>query len=149
MRLLSIKRPQTPAQAMAEFAIILPLVLIFFCSIVDFGFYFYDYIGVQSALREGARALIQTAETASPADSYQRVRTLMMKSHDFVSPIRDSEIKIAALPRDPAFGGEYTSVTLEIHHTHEFMFPMGILGGLQAMPIRSQMKFYLVPGFAR
>lgn len=58
-------------QAMIEFALILPLLLLVMFAIFQFGFMFYSYISIQQAAREGARsaavgkndALITTAIT--------------------------------------------------------------------------------------
>lgn len=42
-------------QAMVEFALVLPILLIFLCGIIDFGWIFYNQIAINNACREGAR----------------------------------------------------------------------------------------------
>lgn len=42
-------------QAMVEFALVLPILLLLLCGIVDFGWIFYNQLAVNSAAREGAR----------------------------------------------------------------------------------------------
>ena len=42
-------------QAMVEFALVLPLLLILLCGIIDFGWLYYNQITLNNAAREGAR----------------------------------------------------------------------------------------------
>ncbi|MEA5050182.1 MAG: TadE/TadG family type IV pilus assembly protein [Oscillospiraceae bacterium] len=42
-------------QAMVEFALVLPLLLLLLCGIIDFGWIFYNNIMVDNAAREAAR----------------------------------------------------------------------------------------------
>ena len=50
-------------QAMVEFAIVLPLLLLVICAIIDFGWIFYNNISVNNCSREGARyAIVHSTE---------------------------------------------------------------------------------------
>ena len=42
-------------QAMVEFALVLPVLLILLCGIIDFGWLYYNQITLNNAAREGAR----------------------------------------------------------------------------------------------
>ena len=42
-------------QAIVEFAIVLPLLLLILCGIIDFGWIFYNQLSLQDCTREGAR----------------------------------------------------------------------------------------------
>lgn len=42
-------------QALVEFALVLPLLLLLVCGIIDFGWLFYNQLSLQNACREGAR----------------------------------------------------------------------------------------------
>ena len=42
-------------QAMVEFALCLPILLILVCGIIDFGWIYYNQISINNAAREGAR----------------------------------------------------------------------------------------------
>lgn len=49
------KQRESPAQGLVEFALLLPLLLIFFVGAVDLGRVFYSVIVIQNAARVGAR----------------------------------------------------------------------------------------------
>jgi Flp pilus assembly protein TadG len=51
-------RRQTRGQSLAEFAIVLPLLLLLFMGVVDFGRAIYAYNTVSNAARDGARKAI-------------------------------------------------------------------------------------------
>lgn len=52
-------------QAMVELAIALPILLLLVFGIMDFGWLFYNKMGVENASREGARYAIVNADSAS------------------------------------------------------------------------------------
>ncbi len=54
---------RTPAQAVVELAIVMPVLLWFALGTLDFGRVFYTYLGLTNAVREGAR----TATLLAPA----------------------------------------------------------------------------------
>ena len=57
-------RKKEEGQAMVEFALVLPLLLVLLFGIIDFGWLFYNKIDVNNASREGARyAAIHYSET--------------------------------------------------------------------------------------
>lgn len=49
------RRSNEKGQSMAEFALILPVLLIVLCGIIDFGWLYYNQITLNNAAREGAR----------------------------------------------------------------------------------------------
>lgn len=52
-------------QSMVEFAVTLPLLLLLVFGIIDFGWLFYNKMGVENASREGARYAIVNAESGT------------------------------------------------------------------------------------
>lgn len=58
MRAPQPRRPEKGGQGLVEFALILPLLLLIFMGIVDFGRAIYAYNSVSNAAREGARLAI-------------------------------------------------------------------------------------------
>ena len=48
-------REKEKGQALVEFALVLPILLIVVCGIIDYGWYFYNLLSLQNACREGAR----------------------------------------------------------------------------------------------
>ncbi len=58
------KRKDESGQALVEFVFILPLFMLILMGIMDFGWLFYNYIGVENCARNGARiACVEYIET--------------------------------------------------------------------------------------
>lgn len=51
-------------QAMVEFALILPILLLIICGIIDFGWMFYNQLSIDNACREGARYAVVHSDVA-------------------------------------------------------------------------------------
>jgi len=49
------RRKSESGQALVEFALVLPILLILLCGIIDFGWIYYNQISLSNAAREGAR----------------------------------------------------------------------------------------------
>ena len=61
-------------QAMVEFALILPILLLILCGIIDFGWLFYNQLALNNICREGARyAVVNTAEDHSTDDILRHI----------------------------------------------------------------------------
>ena len=59
------RRDGEKGQALAEFALLVPIFLILLFAIVDFGIGFYSYISITNAAREGARlGAVQASQQA-------------------------------------------------------------------------------------
>ena len=67
MKVLKKIRKREKGQALVEFALVLPLLIMLVCGIIDFGWLFYNVLSLQNACREGARKAI----VISTSDSYQ------------------------------------------------------------------------------
>ena len=61
----SIKRDNSPAQALVEFALVLPLLLLVILGVMDFGRMFYTKMVLTNAAREGANYLAYYPEDAN------------------------------------------------------------------------------------
>jgi hypothetical protein len=133
---------------MAEFAIALPLLLLLLVAIVDFGLYLYDTIGVQAGLRAASQVAIQANTAGLAVYPDAQIRRLVREAHGPINPILDEEVTIVRQAADPAFGGQFTSVTISINHRHSFMFPAFMLGGREFLQITASLKSIMVPGFA-
>ncbi len=58
------KRRRESGQAMVEFALVLPLFLLLVMGILDFGWLFYNYIGIENSARNAARiACVEYTDT--------------------------------------------------------------------------------------
>lgn len=131
-----------------ELALLLPFLLTLMTAIVEFGFYLYDLIGAQSALRAGATAAILTDKGGNPIYNEDQLRQIMQSAHGPVNALLPDEMKVTSLPADPAFGGAYTSVTILIDHRHEFIFPVFFFEGRNSLQVRTALKTFRVAGLS-
>jgi len=81
-------------QVLIEFVLILPLAITMLLVIVEFGFYLHRYIGIQAAVREGARAAVTTLLTDD------QIREVVLAAAKGLS-LRSDDIKIIHKPFDP------------------------------------------------
>lgn len=56
-------------QALVEFALVLPLLLVVVTGIIQFGVVFHDYLNLTDAVRAGARAAAVSATSSDPVAS--------------------------------------------------------------------------------
>lgn len=53
-------------QALVEFALVVPILLLLVCGIIDFGWMFYNQLSLENACREGARvAAVNSTDTTN------------------------------------------------------------------------------------
>ncbi len=135
-------------QALIEFAVALPFIIFIGVAVINFGFYFYDFIGTHAAVREGARAAMWTGTNGDARFTEEELRTIIKTAHGPIRPLRDEEIRFSVTPGDPDFGGNLTSVTVTVDHRHELVLPIYFANGVQILQISSQLKVYRVPGFS-
>lgn len=121
MKLLSRKED---GQALVEFALVLPLLLLILCGIIDFGWMFYSQLSVQNACREGARyACVHSADGEAAVQSSVKtmVQTSIPKNLDNANLYVDVDYINDA---DPTSGDVKVTVRAEL----EFLTP--VLGTL-------------------
>lgn len=58
-------RCRRKGQALAEFALIIPLFMLLLCGVIDFGFIFHEYLELQHAAREGGRLACVGADASA------------------------------------------------------------------------------------
>jgi len=105
----TIGRSMTAGQALVEFALILPLLILILMGIFDLGRAFYAYSVVANAAREGARAGV--IATATDADIRAAVRRYAIG----LEPIPDSKITI--IPSGSRTSGGIVVVKVEYDFT--------------------------------
>lgn len=64
-------------QAMVEFAIALPLLLLILCGIIDFGWLFYNQLNVDNTSREAARAICVQCSNTPYNDVYDTAEEII------------------------------------------------------------------------
>lgn len=149
--------PSVRGQSLAEFAIVLPLILTLFVAITDFGYYLYDYIGTQAGLRDGARAAMQARgdDAGTPVYTDDQIKQLIVRGHGPVNPIQQTagattisatnEITIFTQPADADFDGHFGSVTIYVEHAHNFLFPIFFVAD-GTIKIKARIRVARIPG---
>ena len=64
-------------QALLEFALVLPLILMILCGILDFGWLFYNQLNVDNSAREAARAVCVDVETLNSDEIKDKARLIV------------------------------------------------------------------------
>lgn len=99
-------------QAMVEFALILPILLLILCGIIDFGWLFYNQLSLNNACREGARyAVVNTAEDGSTQAIINHIE--MTTTTVFANNGIDVEV-IYSSPAEPTAGDVTVNLEAEI-----------------------------------
>lgn len=150
---------RSTGQTLAEFAIVLPFLLLLLIAIIDFGFYLYDYISTQAGLRDGARAAMQARndDNATAVYTNDQVKQIISTGHGPISPIKwaagattisdTNEITIFTQPADTNFDGDFGSVTIYVEHTHQLLFPFFLWAG-DGLKIKAKVTVARIPGLA-
>ncbi|MCF0109855.1 MAG: pilus assembly protein [Erysipelotrichaceae bacterium] len=78
-------------QAMVEFALVLPILLMVLCAIIDFGWLYYNSISLKNAAREGARYAVIHYEpgTTWKDDATNRMMASMVGVDNAVAIVSD------------------------------------------------------------
>lgn len=113
--------------ALVEFALVLPLLLLVFAGIVDFGFLFQRYEVLTNAAREGAR--IGVLPGYGPAAVQERVLAyvgegLAMSAAELAAAVGTPDVQMVIIT--PAAGSPFTAVQVTANFTYSYV----ILGPL-------------------
>lgn len=117
-------------QAMAEFALIIPIFLLLVFAIVDFGMGFHAWITVTNSAREGARlGAVGADATAVEA----RVR-------DTAASLDDAQMTVVV---GNAQGAPGEAVTVDVDYDYELITPLSsIMGMLSGNTIGPNLEFH-------
>jgi Flp pilus assembly protein TadG len=140
-----------------EFALCLPLLLVVFAGIVDFGFVFQRYEVITNAAREGARMASLPAYQADPDAVVARVRSYVADGLSMNSTTLDAVLPASQVVVDiddpiavTGAGGTTTQVnatSVTVQYNHSFVLLQPILGLINknwgssiTLQARSQMR---------
>jgi len=118
-------------QALVEFTIILPLLLLIVMGIIQFGMIFNSYLSLQNASREGARAGIVGSSSTEIRDTIIAV-----------SPNLDaSNLTVTVTPSD-AYRQSGDTLTVKLTYTYNLTIPIikNILGGSITLNTQTSMR---------
>jgi Flp pilus assembly protein TadG len=124
-----LKRPPLSGEqgnSLVEFALVLPLLLLVFAGIVDFGFLFQRYEVVTNAAREGARLAVLPGYTATDVEN--RVRAYVREGLGGVAADIDSRttVALASVPVAPGVGAAFTGAQVTVTFTYDYLL-LGVM----------------------
>lgn len=130
---------RTQGQVLAEFCLILPLMIVLLVAIIDFGYYLLINISLHTAVREGAQlAMYDNAFTP------QQIRD-RIKQTAYGATVTDSEIAVSLNSSITVGTSTYRAFDIRVNHQHTLLVPF-ILTTSQQVPIGSSMKSLIVSG---
>lgn len=106
-------------QAVLEFAMIMPLLLLFILFIFDAGFFGFTYVSATNAVREGARCAAVGGDATAVA-SRVRVASGGLKATTITA------VSSAYTPNPAVIGG---SVTVSANLKYDWITPVGMIPG--------------------
>lgn len=112
VRALRAWRQTEKGQALVEFALILPFMLLLLFALVDFGRGFYTWLVVTNAAREGARAAAVQSDTA----------TVKGKINSSAANLDPSKLTITL---GNIRGTRGTATTVDVTYNFQFVTPIG------------------------
>lgn len=107
----------------------LPILLLMFGAVVDFGMMFQRYLVVNNAAREGARIAVLPGYTLT--DVQNRVTAYVRQGvGDQSAAPTTTMVTVTITPAAPAAPFTAAQVTVSMSHTYLFMGPLsGLVGG--------------------
>jgi Flp pilus assembly protein TadG len=116
-----------------EFALVLPMLLLVFAAIVDFGLLFQRYLTMSNAAREGARIAVLQAAGYTQADVQNRVTQYVREGTGDMTLTPTAAVTPVNIDPDgagpiPPFSAAQVTVTMT--HSYMVLGPVsGMLGG--------------------
>ena len=120
-----IRASRADGQAYAEFALILPVLLLIVVGIIQFGNAFKNYIALTDAVRVGAR---QAAVSRSIVDPSQRVPLIVAKTKDAAGTLDTSKMVITVKPWDPISHTEAWVASGDVTVRASYPFKINLFG---------------------
>ena len=103
-------------QALVEFALILPLLIVLFFAIIDFGYYLFVTISVNHAARAGVRKAAMNNTTCAA------VKTTVVQNAVGVT-LATANVNVTLVAADTALPGRPPSVKVDVDFTHRMFAP--------------------------
>lgn len=113
-------RPDERGQAILEFALAMPFLLMFIFFIVDCGFFAFSYVSLTNSVREGARC-------AAVGGTQAAVSSRVLATYG--GPGTPTIDALAYDPGTPEIGG---SVVVTANHTYNWITPVGLVPGIDS-----------------
>lgn len=118
-------------QALVEFALILPLLIVLIFAILDFGYYMFVTISINHATRAGVR------QAAMNTLACPQIKHVVVNNAVGVV-LNEADIHVTAQPHDRTMPGEPPTVTVSVNFEHKMFAPT--LWQFNALPVKSVFK---------
>jgi Flp pilus assembly protein TadG len=116
-------RKQEDGQAMVEFAIVAPVLLVLLLGIIQFGITFNNYLTLTDAVRAGARQAAVSRIASDPvAATEARVRSAASAS------LKDADLGVTVTPYDPQSGQAKFAQGGDVTVTATYPYSINLLG---------------------
>jgi Flp pilus assembly protein TadG len=119
---MRLRRKGEQGQAMVEFALVLPLLLVLIVGIVQFGILFHNYVTLTDAVRAGAR---QAAVSRTLGDPQGATKSRVKQS---AAGLDASKLDITVSPWDPVANKAQWTSGGDVTVAATYPFAVSILG---------------------
>ena len=109
-------------QALVEFAIVLPILLLLVFGIIQFGILFNNYLTLTDAVRAGAR---QAAVSRTLSDQVGPAKNRVIQA---AANLRLSDLDVTVTPHDPATGTQTFVQGGDVTVTGTYPYSINLLG---------------------
>jgi Flp pilus assembly protein TadG len=116
------RRRRQEGQALVEFALVLPFLLMIVLGIIQFGVLFHNYLTLTDAVRAGAR---QAAVSRTDPDPEGRAEARVRQSAD---KLKQSSLAVTVRPFDPVSGTETWKQGGDVTVSARYPYSINILG---------------------
>ena len=130
-----MKLKEKRGASLVEFAIVVPLLMLFVFGIIEFSILLYDKAMLTNACREGARAGIVYHPSARPSQSdvEQIVRSYCI--NNLITFGADANVTVTTTPVDPTLIASGDTLTVDARYQYTFLvlpaFLTDFAGGLE------------------
>lgn len=122
MRLAGRKHRATSGQALVEFTLVLPLLLVLFFSVIEFGLFFYTRVSLRHVVRESARfAVTGNVLTDSTGKAMSRAKSVEYMILNGAPAVKLTPANITMTPADG--GGPGQVVRIEVNYAYMAKLP--------------------------
>jgi len=122
MRHLHAFRTRQPkGQALVEFALTLPVLLLVLFAVTSFALLFYSYVTMQMAVREGTNAIVH--------NTHQTVSQVQDTVKSYMVTLDQSQVSVGVEPNDPSLW--LPGVQVSVSGVYTVSLPVQVLGTIQ------------------
>jgi len=136
------RRTVSRGQAMVEFALALPILLVLLFAIIDWGYYLFVSISVNQANRAGVRKAAMNNLTKA------QIRQLVVDNAVGVV-MSTSDVTVTTYPAGSSQGFPFNPPVVEVRTSFDHKFFTPSLMGRSSMPVKSSFKTIISTYYGR